>query len=899
MKYKKVLLYFVLTLIIIIGILLILPFVVNLDRYIPKITAPVTKAIGRQVSIEHLRLTILSGLGVELEGVKVQEKKPANIPFVQVDNINVGVKLLPLFKKQISISRVILIKPKINIIRYPDGTYNFSDLLKKEQKKPAENITTTTKPSGGIPEGFYLDKLEISDGTVDIINLEEGKEHKYGLDHINLGVYGFNTKQAFKVTLGVSLNNIKEARLDIDGYVGPTGQYVSLETLPLNINVSLKHIDIPYILSLAGVKSRLLTAGTIDVEEKLKTSSGVMNIDGKIYLSGLTLTNGTINPCSITNHLIFALQDKNIDINNITFNSDGIELAVNGDVNVNKKTININLASKQLSIDKVLGFYSPVKQSLPSDTTVTGDAQLKTSINALNAVFNINGVVDLSKAKISYGKIFSKPSGIPMSLSYNVLKDGTDVSLKDIKFILDKLVLNASGRLTLEKGMNGAISISTNNVSIASLEDVVPQIKSYKANGSLILAMSANGSFKNPKELGVQGRLLAKGVSANITSLPKPLTAFDLDASFTRNSVNVKNIFVKIGSSEVFGNGNINNSSGLYGKINITSPYLNVDELTPSSKPKEEKPEEKAVSKEEQTKPSILDKSDITITANIKKGVIKKIQFTNLSMLARLVKSEVILNKFNVDIFSGMLSGNGTVGMKGEKPYDLKLRATSLNLGDMLNTLTSYKDVMSGRLGADVALNGDTSNLKRTVSGKGIITVTDGEIKTFSALSSLLGIAKLASVGNGRTTRISNMRLTAAIDHGKVTSNDTKLLNNDLTIVASGYFDLDSNLDYRGTGYLSKAISNRIGGTMGQLIKNDQGEVEIPFILTGTIRKPTFKLDNVVYEQKLKEAAKKQVIKELNKQLNKELNTNKAIQQNKSLQELENKGKKALEQLFK
>ncbi|MGB9735800.1 MAG: AsmA family protein [bacterium] len=897
MKYKKAIIYSVLTFIIIIAILFVLPFVINLDKYIPKITAPISKAIGRQVSIQHVRLTILSGLGVELKSVRVEEKKPSQTPFVQVDDIDVGVKLLPLLKKQISISKIILTKPEINIIRYPDGVYNFTDILKKETEKPAEKITSTTKTSTGIPEGFYLDRFVISDGTINITNIEEGKEHRYSLNHINLGVYGFNVKQAFRVSLGVSMENVKEARLDIDGYVGPTGQHISMETLPLNLNVSLKHVDIPYILSIVGAKSRILTAGTIDVEEKLKTDSGVMHIDGSINLSGLTLTNGTINPCSITNQLEYVLKDKNLNMRNITFKSEGIELGINGNANVGTKVVNINLVSKQLSLDKVLGFYSPLKQSLPKDVAVNGEGGIKTYVNMANNVANVNGVIDLTNAKISYSKMFSKPSGIPMSLSYNISKDEAAITLKGIKFVLDKLAMDASGRVALDKDMNGAVNINTNNIKIASLEDVIPYIKQYQARGSFILTMNASGPFKKAKELNAQGRLQVKDVSANITSLPKPLNSFNMDTFFTRNSVNIKTMLVRIGNSEIMGNGNINNFSAPEGKINITSPYLDVDELTPASKPKEVQPKENVTPKE-QEKPSILDKADISLTANVKKGVVKKAQFSNLSMQARLVKGEIVLNRFYVDIFSGMLAGSGTVNMKGQEPYDLKLKAASLNLGDMLNTLTSYKDIMSGRLGADVALNGNAKDLKHTVSGKGILTITDGEIKTFSMLSSLLGIAKLANIGNGKTTKISSMRLTAAIDHGRVTSNDTKLINSDLTVVASGYFDLDANLDYKGTGILSRAISNRVGGTAGQLIKNEHGEIEIPFILTGTIRKPVFKLDAAVYEQKLKEAAKRQVIQELNKQLNKELQNNN-IQQNKSIQELENKGKKAIEQLFR
>jgi uncharacterized protein involved in outer membrane biogenesis len=882
MKHKKFLIYSGIALVVIVAVLLVLPFVINLDKYIPRITGAASNAIGRKVSIEHLRLTILSGLGVELKDVTVQEKVPTKTPFVHVEDVDVGVELLPLLKKEISISKVILTKPEINIIRYPDGTYNFSDMLKKQPGKPAKKTTETAKPSSGIPEGFYLGKLYISDGVINITNVENGKEHEYGLNHINLGVYGFSVKRAFKVSLGVSFDNLKDARLDVNGYVGPTGQHVSVENLPLNVSVSLKHIDIPYVLSLAGVKARTFSAGTLDVDEKLNSeSSGVMDINGKIALSGLTLTNGTISPFSVTDNLQFIPKEKLLNINDITLKSDGINLGLKGNTNISTKAINVNLFSRELSMDRLIGFYSPIKESLPQDTNISGDGIIKTDISTNNNVMAINGIIDLSKAKIIYQKMFVKSASVPFSLSYDISKYGSTVDIKDIKLILDKLEMNAVGKVLTAGDMDGAISAHTNTVQVQSLEDVIPMIKSYNAKGSFILTAYAHGAFKKPKELVVQGGLQVKNVSANIASLPKSLKSFNMNALFTRNSATLKSMMLEIGQSEVRASGNINDFSAPQGRLNITSPYLNVDDLMPESKTGKAEKEAKATGKE-QTEPSILDKANITISANVKKGVVKKAQFTDLVMLARIVKGSILLDRFDMRTFSGIIAANGTVGMKGEEPYNLKLKASALNLGDMLGMFTSYKDVMSGRLGADVALNGNAKDLKRTVSGKGIITLTDGEIKTFSMLSSLTDIAKLANIGIGgigKTTKINNMKLDAVIDHGKVSSSDLKLNSRDFDVIANGYFDLDSNLDYHGTGMLSRSISNGVGGTVGQLIKNEQGEVEIPFILTGDIRRPVFKLDAKAYEQGIKEAAKRQVIQQLNKQLNNGLKNNKAIQQ--------------------
>ncbi len=903
MKVKKVLTYSGVTLVVILAILVVLPFVINLDKYIPQITASASKAVGRQVSISHLRLTILSGLGVELKDVTVQEKVPARTPFVSVKDINVGVNLLPLLEKKISVSKVILVQPDINIIRYENGRYNFSDLLQKPAPEKKEQ-PAQVKPaaSSGIPEGFSLDKLELSDGTVTITDSGHGKQKQYGLNHINLGVYGFSVNKAFKVSLGVSFNNLKDARLDIHGNVGPTGTQISVEHLPLNLTILLKNIDIPYVLSLAGVKAQPLSAGTLNVDEKLSSKpSGPMDINGEIRLSGLALTNGTISPFSISNALQLVPREKVLTIKDVTLKSDGINLGLAGETNIATKAIDIRLFSRELSLEKLLAFYSPLKKSLPPDAQVSGDAGITTTVRTSGPLMAVNGTIDLARAKIRYDASFVKPAKTPLSLSFNIARHGSKLDIKDIRFVLDKLVLDAAGTMFTSGDMNGNISLATNSVPIQSLEDVVPQIKAYHATGSFLLSASAKGAFKKPKDLAVQGRLQVKNVTASVTSLPKPVKTFDMDTLFTMNSVTIKSLFLQIGKSEVHAAGTIGDFSAPKGRITLTSPYLDVDELMPPSKSgtkTEATVPASAPAEKKQAQSSLLDKADITLSARVQKGVVKKAQFADLVMLARLVKGTLYLNTFNVRAFSGLIAANGTVGVSGKQPYNLKLKTTGVNLGDMLNTFTKYQNIMTGKLGTDLALNGNAKELKQTVSGKGVMTVTDGEIKTFSLLSKLTSIANLVNVGSGATTKIQTMRMTAVIDHGKVTSNDLKLNSNDCTVAANGYFDLDSNLNYHGTGTLSRGISGRVGGTAGQLIKNQQGEVEIPFILTGDIRRPVFNLDAKAYEQRLKEAAKKQVIQQLNNQLNKELKTNKAIQQNKNLQQIENQGQKAIQQLF-
>ncbi len=902
MKLKKAIIYSGAALVLIVAILLVLPFVINLDRYIGKITAPVSKAIGRQVSIKHIRLTILTGLGVELKGVTVAEKAPAKRPFVHVDDIDVGVKLLPLLKKEIDISRVILLRPDVHIVRYENGTYNFSDLLKTA---PATTHRAQTKKAAtGIPAGFSLDRLALSHGTIDISSFQHKREHDYRISDINLEVNDFNASSPFTMALGVHFASLKEASLNVQGKVGPLGQQPSLETLPIDMAVSMKHIDIPYMLALAGIKSKVLAAGTLDVHETLKSSSGTTNIDGRIGFSGLTLTNGTIEPFALTNRLQVHQRQKLLSIKDITLSSRGIELGLQGDMSIPGMTINASLASRKLSIEDLLAFYSPLKQMLPAAVSISGNVGVTTEVHDDKTGIRARGAVDLQDATVRYKDLFEKPASTPLRLSYALSKRGNLVSLSDLKLVIASIALSAAGTVSMAGDMPGNIRISTGSVDLQSLQGIVPLIKTYSASGSLTLSANAKGPLKEPGKLAITGGIRVNKVSARIASLPKPVKSLAMDASFTRNSVALKSMSIQIGHSTIDASGNIADFAAPRGRISISSPYLDVDELTPASKQGQGTPAKQPAQTKPGEQPSILDRADITLFARVQKGIIKKAPFADLVALARLAKGTIVLDRFNIRAFDGSIAANGTVGMKGTKPYDLHLKTVGLNLGTMLNTFTSYKDIMTGRLGTTIALNGNTADLKHSVCGNGVLTVTNGEIKTFSVLSQLLGIASLAGAGNGQTTKFNALKLTAVIDHGKVSSKDLQMSSTDLDVMANGYFDTDGNLNYHGIGTLSRTLSNGVGGTAGQLIKNGHGQVEVPFILTGEVRRPSFSLDQAVFQQRLRENAKKQVIRQLNNQLNNELKSNQQLKQlnqgqNKNIQNLQQQGRKALQNLFR
>ncbi len=107
---------------------LVLPDLLNLDNYKEQILAELQKSLKRPVTYSTARFTFNLGPAISLDSVVVKEPDSPET-FLSVNRLTCRLELIPLLKKKIVIHSLLAEKPDIRIVRNPDGTFNFSDLL--------------------------------------------------------------------------------------------------------------------------------------------------------------------------------------------------------------------------------------------------------------------------------------------------------------------------------------------------------------------------------------------------------------------------------------------------------------------------------------------------------------------------------------------------------------------------------------------------------------------------------------------------------------------------------------------------------------------------------------------------------------------------------------------------
>src|ERR1700683_634469 len=142
-------------------VLIAVPFVINVNSFHPKIASETTTALGRQVTVGNLSLSILSGSVVAHNIAIADDPAFSKAPFITAKSLKVGVELMPLiFSKQLNITEIKLDHPDITLLKAGNGKWNFSSIGGASAQRAPEEAK-----SGGT-SNLAVAKLNVSNGKL-------------------------------------------------------------------------------------------------------------------------------------------------------------------------------------------------------------------------------------------------------------------------------------------------------------------------------------------------------------------------------------------------------------------------------------------------------------------------------------------------------------------------------------------------------------------------------------------------------------------------------------------------------------------------------------------------------------------------------------------------------------
>jgi len=631
-----------LLILLILGLSIVLPLVLDPNDFKDQITEVVQKKTGRQLTLGgDIGVTVFPWLGLELADVQLSNAKGfGESPFARIDTAKVRVKLLPLLRKQVEMDTATLEGLQLNLAKDKDGRTNWDDLA-----GPAEDPVPSDVKSG--PEslaGLAVGGIHLRDTRIVWDDRSTGS--RYVVDGLALNTGSVQLESPFDFDLVLQLQIDKpEMRSDIElsGEVWISSSLQQIRVRGMKSGVNAQGDTLPG----GGVAGKLKADMDLDLEKQLLNLAGLsletlgLQFEGDFHarsilgevpdFSGsldlqqfvpreamktlgqeIPVTADTTVLGKADGHLEVKGNTDNIQVDPFRFRFDDSELT--GKLNIRNlaaPAIQINLNLDNIDLDRYLP--PPSKEQVPA-TPATGAA-------ASAGMLPVDLLRDLNlSGKLNIGTL--KAFGIR----------STDVKM-EVKAQNGKLRMHPASAKMYDGAYNGDVTVDVSGAKPRlSMNETVSDIQV----GPLLKDITGDDKLSGTANV----KLKLNGVGNDLPTLRKTLNG-NTSFSFTDGAVKGVNIaqLIREGMAKLEG-----------------------------------KPAPKAQG------PNKTDFSELIATTTITNGVVRNDDFMAKSPLLRMTgKGNVDLAKETIDYLLtvklvGSLEGQGGAGLDSLKGIGIPVR---------------------------------------------------------------------------------------------------------------------------------------------------------------------------------------------------------------------------------
>ncbi len=867
---KKVIIIILVVVALCVLAVLLAPYFIDLNAYKGTIVSKVSEQIHRDVELDSIDLTILGGIGAEINGLRIADNPAfSQEDFLSLDSLQVRVEFWPLLRKQVKVKKVILKKPFVRVQRNAKGQFNFDDLVTPPQTEP---VASGQKQSPGTQEKapqdapspllavFVVQELAIRDGKVVFDDKSLFLEKSpVVIDALDLDMKDISLSDPIVIDLKARLLGAQDPNFRLSGTVGPVSSIEKPENTPFDMKVRadalpLGNLPIALPLPMEVLSGNLMLDITASgsLAEKIRSET-------KVTLSNLVLREKaeaspgketkpiTCNLASTStyNH---AGQKIDIDFGFLDINNNSVSFKGSIEQLLAEPTWNMTVTSERLDPAALISLFPMYEGLVPKEVAFEGPARITLASTGSVAVMDFDAEIDMKAMHLRYSDLFDKPKDIPLALACTGNRQGGLISAKSIRFDLHHLSLSGSGQVDAsQKVPSVAVQLKTQPVNLKGWDLITPLVKPYDADGTAGLQANAKG----------------------------PLDDLSLDLTVISDSISF--ILPDSGGPQP-------------GAQNARSTLKGTRVEVQARRQK--------------------DAINGTGTFEVQKGSLLNVAFDNLTGRVKLSPDQVSMENLALNVFKGSVKATGSYAMKSGK-WSASPVFTGIAADTVMDSLTQFKGIFSGTLSGRLQASGSTTApIMDTVAAKGSFAIDKGELKNFDlagslfddfsrieGMTELLGIPK-ENVQRHDTTSFDS--LDTSIDMAgalvKVSSFNLKnirtSMDTDSLAAMKGTVDLNSQaLDLRGAVTLSQKQSQKMVQRTPALsaLLNEAQRIVLPLRITGTIQKPLPNLDaKAVNEALARYYAKKGLEKGVKK-----------LQEKLGIPGGENGSQEALDQLLK
>lgn len=798
----------------------------NPNDYKPTVIQLVKDKKQRTLDIKgDIKLSFWPKIGADLGEITLSEHQ-SDKQFAAIKSAKVALAVLPLLTKEIVVDTVYLDGAQVNVIQHADGSFNFDDLLSKEEEE-SQQIN------------FDVQGIKVTNTQASFTNEKSGATYK--VDQLNLTTGQVALKKPFDIATDFHLvanQPAMDAKATIKANVmaDPEGKHFVVKGLDAQLKGGL----------LDGQNVTATAVGAVDVDAaktaldvsglKLVMQGNFKGIERDVSLQAPALA---VNPQLISSEkVVLALKQKD----------------ANGDLNVDVTLAELKgnqqtVESKGLTADvnlnagarKVEGhFASPVKANL---------AEMIFEVPSLAGKFDIKDPALPNGAMQGQFKLAALAN-----VKQEQAKSTFDLTLAETKLNGDVTV---AGFSTPHIGFK----VHADTLNLTALLGKSDNKKETSAS-----ANKASAKSDKPADLSVLKTLFLDG-SINIGKIlysPYTLSGLNVGIKADGQKLALQGLDVKLDDSRIQGNVGISQFNKPLYTFDLNIDKLDLNRYLPAAEAKasESKPAEKTANSPEQP----IDLSALkalNAQGNIRIGWLKygKTEAKNLNVGLKAQDGVASLDPLNVDAYQGTVRGAVKLDARATPAVTIQQSLQNIEVGPLLVD-TINNDMLSGtgNLSLNVTAQGNTvTALKKSLGGSVDLRMADGAVKGFDLagtirdakgkLNALKGQTS-AEADKSKKTDFSELTATFNIKNG-IAHNEDLAMKAPIFRLTKGESKGDIDIGKEQINYLAKpTLVNSLKGQGGKEAEQ-LGSVGIPVKVTGTFAAPKFGVDMAALGQAL------------------------------------------------
>ncbi|MGH7148097.1 MAG: AsmA family protein [Nitrospiraceae bacterium] len=234
----KIVIGVLIVVVVVVGVILALPFLIDLNKYQDQYKPLIEDALNRKVQLQDIRLTMWPRIGARMAGfVVLDDQAFGSSPFTSLTSLDVGVKLMPLLSGKVEVEDITLRDPVITVIKNKNGVLNVSTIGRtgvELPKTPSRAPIPSTEGPLKILALLAVDRVSIVGGKLTYRDLSAAKPIEYVLQDLRFVLKSVQLGRSPSLHLATLVQPIN-LPVTLDGTFGPLKETTDIDAINLQL----------------------------------------------------------------------------------------------------------------------------------------------------------------------------------------------------------------------------------------------------------------------------------------------------------------------------------------------------------------------------------------------------------------------------------------------------------------------------------------------------------------------------------------------------------------------------------------------------------------------------------------------------------------------------------------